>query len=140
MVRGLQLVDGPLIDSIELKPSQIAPGHWEPVRMLPEEMVPKKYGFVTFKRLSNGMFMPVIRLCDQEVRLSEDRGGEILGCPGISYQTLLRLRHHGFIRGSAVTPRTTTVSVQSWFDHLENVQDPDFWTPARRKLFAQAIR
>lgn len=139
-VQGLQIIGGPLIPEIEVRESQISPGCWEPIRGFGPGIIPKKYGVVLFKRVQGGLFLPVIKLLEQHIRLSEEQGGEMLGCPGVSYQTILRLRANGFLRGSAITPRTTTISVESWIEHLVASEDPDFWTPDRRKLFARPIR
>lgn len=139
-VPALQIVGGELLRDVELRESQISPGNWQPVHPLPAGAIPKKYGVVQFRLMGNGMYQPVIRLLEQEIRLSEHQGGEILGCPGISYQTLLRLRANGFVRGRAITPKTTTISVESWLEHIDACLDPDFWTRERRSRFASPIR
>ena len=137
-IKGVQIIGGELLTDLAVRPSQIAPGLWEPVSGWPANSFPKQYGMVQFKRLSTGDFRPLLKLIPQHVRLSEQRGAEDLGCPGVSYQTLHRLFKNGFIKGSMITPRTTSINVESWLEHLRATQDPDFWTPDRRQAYWRA--
>lgn len=79
-------------------------------------------------------YVPVMRLREAWIRVSE---AEKLPF-GLSAEVIVRLMRGGFIEGGQPAPNNTVVNVQSLLNHYDaTLEDPDFWTPERRKKFKE---
>lgn len=93
------------------------------------------HGIFRWQAAGDGTFKPVARIHDQfvDLQIAEDA----LGVPRF---TLRRLILAGFVAGRKPSPSRWQVNIVSLSDHLATVEsDPDFWTDARIKQFAEAL-
>lgn len=114
---------------------ELAPGETLPVE-IPREAIPR-YGIVQMMRQADGSYLPVLLPWGKTVRMHNDIGRKELGVD-ISYKTLMRLGKAQFIRIYAIAPQAYELDLKSFYDHIEAVQDPEFWTPERRQLYIDA--
>lgn len=114
---------------------EIAPGK----RMA--DQVPRadiaRFGFVSLCRLPDGNYMPVLKTWGQTVRLTSDLFRD-LGLD-VSYDTVRRLINGGFLRVRRIAPNSIVLELESLYDHLEAVRDPEFWTEARIKAYREPV-
>lgn len=115
-----------------MKVVQFAPGKY--AALVPRLAVPA-FGLVQLVPAANGHFRPVVRVWNQHVRLGEDLGRH-LGLP-IDRNTFIRLIKGDFVRARKPGPGTYLIDLVSLWEHLEETEDPDFWTPARREAYSQ---
>jgi hypothetical protein len=99
----------------------------------PEQAPP--CGIFRWQAVGDGTFRPIARIHEQFVDLQV--AVEALGIPR---DTLRRLIDAGFVKGRKPSPMRRQVNLSSLSDHLDAVErDPDFWTEARIKQFAEAL-
>lgn len=53
--------------------------------------------------------------------------------------TLHRLIRAGFVRGRQPSPRVYEFELESYLEHLQACEDPEFWTEQRREFYRQSI-
>ena len=96
-----------------------------------------RFGFITLMRLPDGNYMPVVKTWGQTLRLTEDLCRN-LGLD-VSYDTIRRLINGKFLRVRRVAPNSILLELESLYDHLEAVRDPEFWTPERIKRYREPV-
>jgi hypothetical protein len=95
------------------------------------------YKQVQFEDGSRGTAcVPVLRIKEAWLRVSEAEKLPL----GLSAEVIVRLIRGGFVEGAQPAPNNTTVNVLSLLDHFEQTrEDPDYWTPERRKRFKEGM-
>ena len=123
--------------------AEIAPGVWQ--GEIPAEDIPP-VGFVSFKRLQDGTYLPVVRTFQNRLRLTPDIGQQLgVGMPGSPesrglYMTIKRLVMGGFIAARQIAPGTIDIDLNSFWAHYQATQQPGYWTPERRSRYRRRTR
>jgi hypothetical protein len=110
---------------------EIAPGEFmaqAPVRFAP------KVGVVKFVRVEANLYQPVIQALPLLVTRAAWRE-DLYGC---GWKTAQSLAFAGFVEYRRPAPGKMSLVVESWLDHLNASNDPNFWTLERRRALAEA--
>ena len=100
---------------------------------LPAEHIPR-IGVADWQPAGDGTYRPIVRIHECFVRVTDAER-----VSGIPYLTLRRLISAGFCKGSQPSPGNVLIDLHSYFDHVDACKDPEFWTPARREKYRQAL-
>lgn len=113
----------------------VAPGVVGKVRPADIRKIPA-LGIFDWQSNGDGTFTPVIRVKEAWLRVSEAEKLPL----GVSAEVMFKLVKGGFVIGSAPAPHSTIISITSLLEHIETcAEDPDFWTPERRRLYAEGM-
>lgn len=115
---------------------EVAPGRHVADPEIPRDEV-ARYGFAKLMRQSDGSYIPVLQCWGETVRARESIWRE-MGID-VGSETIKRLIRAGFVRCRRIAPDTTLVDLQSLYEHLEAVRDPEFWTEARIQQYREGI-
>lgn len=114
---------------------EVAPGQWTAPAIDPADV--PRFGIVRLMRQQDGSYLPILKHYSQYIKITEGLP-EALGYIGLSYTTLYRLCHAGFIKSSKPSPLVILIDILSLADHVEAARDPEFWTPERRRIWSDA--
>lgn len=102
---------------------QVAPGKWVPNKI----QEPPELSLCKWQTNGDGTFSP-LPFTERMVRMNA-RLARLLGFPD-HWDTLLRLGRAGFIELVPVSPHTSMLNLNSWYNHLRRcAEDPEFWDP-----------
>lgn len=93
-----------------------------------------KLGVFRWQPAGDGTYRPIYRIHEPMIKTVE-----LASLLGLSNWTLIRLVRSGLVDGAQPSPNIILVNVASYFEHQEATKDPDFWTPAKRAAFSQAL-
>lgn len=114
---------------------EVTPG--SQLEMWPDHLPTPQIGVFDWVDQGDGSYKPMIRIQPKFVRLVRE-SYETMGL-GISYSSLRRLMHAGFVDGLCITPGHYSFDIQSFYRHVARVKaDPDFWTGKNLKRYMQA--
>jgi hypothetical protein len=80
-----------------------------------------------------------MRLLKQDAWVQVTDATESVDGIPLSRSTLLRLGRAGFIRLRRITPLSIQVHLGSLLDHLEAVEDPEFWDERNNRKYREAL-
>lgn len=109
---------------------EVAPGVLGP--LIPRKFVPR-YVFAKLPRLADGTYA----LVPQEIT-TPLRVPVVAAALDCNKKVIYRLYDAGFLRGYNITGHCLRIDPQSVVEHLQRCEDREFWTPARKRLYAEA--
>ncbi|MEM9282097.1 MAG: hypothetical protein AAGA96_09740 [Verrucomicrobiota bacterium] len=112
---------------------EITPGKL--VADVPRTALPR-YGIVEFRQQTDGSLRPHFVVHGQ-YRPSNAVFLESIGFE-ISESSFYRLIRGGFVEAVMLTPKKYHIDLESFFDHVESVRDPEFWDEENCERFRTA--
>lgn len=113
------------------KTIEVAPG--QRVVDLAREDIPR-VGVCDWMPAGDGTYRPVARIHELLIRVTEAE--RIVRIP---YLTLRRLVRGEFVKGVQITPGNVLIDLHSYYEHVENCKDPEFWTEKKRRRYSEAL-
>lgn len=120
-------------DGIDLPLIDLGGGRW--AAEIPRTAIPT-VGIVRFMNTGGNDWKPVLKTTSRWIRTT--KLAELIDME-IDSNTLIRLWKNGFITCTQPAPHSIFLDLVSFFRHLEEAKDPDYWTADRRSNYKSAV-